>query len=87
MPTREQPLSSDNMLKKYAKAAHLDERVHIHSWRHMAALRRYEAGEDMRSLQRLLRHSNLSTTDIYLRGIIGTADPGASLLEACFAHL
>ncbi len=48
---------------------------------------RYEAGEDVRSLQHLSRHSNIATTDIYIRGIMGTADPGASLLEERFAHL
>jgi site-specific recombinase XerD len=75
-------------LKRYAGLAGLDaERLSIHSWRHTAAQQRYEAGEDVRSLQRLLRHGNIATTDIYIRGIMGTADPGAGLLEERFAHL
>jgi len=75
-------------LKHYASLAGIDaERLSIHSWRHTSAQRRYEAGEDVRSLQRLLRHSNIATTDIYVRGLMGTADPGASLLEERFAHL
>jgi hypothetical protein len=53
----------------------------------MEPQRRYEAGEDVRSLQRLLRHSNIATTGIYVRGLMGTADPGARLLEERFAHL
>ncbi len=44
-------------------------------------------GEDVRSLQRLLRHSNIATADFYVRGLVGTADPGASLLEERFAGL
>jgi integrase/recombinase XerD len=75
-------------LKHYASLAGIDaERLSIHSWRHTSAQRLYEAGEDVRSLQRLLRHSNIATTDIYVRGLMGTADPGASLLEERFAHL
>ena len=75
-------------LKKYAREAGVDEkRLSIHSWRHTAAQQRYAAGEDVRSLQRLLRHSNIATTDIYIRGLMGTADPGAQLLEDRFAHL
>jgi site-specific recombinase XerD len=75
-------------LKQYASLAGIDaERLSIHSWRHTSAQQRYEAGEDVRSLQRLLRHSNIATTDIYVRGLVGTADPGASLLEERFARL
>ena len=72
----------------YARQAVIDAaRLSIHSWRHTAAHQRYQAGEDVRSLQRLLRHSNIATTDTYIRGLTGTADPGASLLEKRFAHL
>jgi len=75
-------------LKQYARQAGIDaQRLSIHSWRHTSAQQRYQAGEDVRSLQRLLRHSNIATTDIYIRGLMGTADPGASLLEGRFAHL
>lgn len=75
-------------LKQYARQAGIEEgRLSIHSWRHTAAHQRYQAGEDVRSLQRLLRHSNIATTDIYIRGLVGTADPGASLLEERFSHL
>jgi len=90
-PDNHTPLTSSTIaktLKKYARLAGVDaERLSIHSWRHTAALQRYAAGEDIRSLQRLLRHSNIATTDTYIRGIAGTADPGASLLEDRFAHL
>jgi len=75
-------------LKQYARQAGIEEgHLSIHSWRHTAAHQRYQAGEDVRSLQRLLRHSNIATTDIYIRGLVGTADPGANLLEGRFAHL
>ena len=90
-PDDHTPLTSHaiaHALKTYAQLAGIDaRRLSIHSWRHTAALQRYAAGEDVRSLQRLLRHSNIATTDIYVRGLVGTADPGASLLEDRFAHL
>jgi site-specific recombinase XerD len=90
-PDDHTPLTSRTIahtLKQYARLAGIDaRRLSIHSWRHTAAQQRYQAGEDVRSLQRLLRHSNIATTDIYIRGLTGTADPGASLLEKHFAHL
>lgn len=90
-PDDHTPLTSRaiaHALKTYAQRAGIDaSRLSIHSWRHTAAQQRYAAGEDVRSLQRLLRHSNIATTDIYVRGLMGTADPGASLLENRFAHL
>ncbi len=90
-PDDHTPLTSRTIaytLKQYARLAGIDAgRLSIHSWRHTAAQHRYHAGEDVRSLQRLLRHSNIATTDIYIRGLTGTADPGASLLEKRFAHL
>ncbi len=89
-PDDHTPLTSHAIayaLKKYATMAGIDAaRLSIHSWRHTAAQQRYEAGEDVRSLQRLLRHSNIATTDIYIHGLMGTADPGASLLEERFAR-
>lgn len=78
------PLNSNTIaksMKRYARLAGLDSRYSLHSWRHTSAQIRYAAGEDIRSLQRLLRHSNIATTDIYLRGLMGTADKGARLLE------
>ena len=90
-PDDHTPLTSRTIahtLKQYARLAGIDaKRLSIHSWRHTAAQQRYQAGEDVRSLQRLLRHSNIATTDIYIRGLTGTADPGANLLEKHFAHL
>lgn len=87
---RHMPLSSSTIfktLKRYARRAGLDwKRVCIHSWRHTAARARYQAGEDIRSLQHLLRHMSLATTDTYLQMLAGTSDQGAKLLEAQFAR-
>jgi integrase len=75
-------------LKTYARLATIDaSKLSIHSWRHTAAHQRYAAGEDVRSLQHLLRHGSLATTDIYLHSLMGTADPGADLLKERFSHL
>lgn len=75
-------------IKKYATLAGLPaERVTIHSLRHSAARERYSAGEDIRSIQRLLRHSDLGITDRYLSILMGTADHGARLLEERFGGL
>lgn len=81
------PTTAWNAIKRYARAAGIDpKRITTHSFRHMAAQERYKAGEDIRSLQQLLRHTSLATTDAYLRGLIATADNGAKLLEEKFGR-
>jgi integrase len=41
----------------------------LYSWKHTGAVRAYESGLDIKKLQRLLRHSSLTITDIYLRSL------------------
>lgn len=88
MHRAERPLSHGAVwaaLKRYARLAGLDPAsITIHSFRHTAARERYEAGSDIREIQQLLRHRSLATTDIYLRELTGTADPGAKRLEEKF---
>lgn len=80
------PATVWSAIKRYARKAGIDpRRITTHSFRHMAAQQRYQAGEDIRSLQQLLRHTSLATTDTYLRGLVSTADNGAKLLENKFA--
>lgn len=72
-------------LKAYAKRAGIDpKRVTIHGLRHTSAQLRYAAGSGIREIQHLLRHTNLATTDKYLTGLMGSADPGAALLAGKF---
>jgi integrase len=74
--------------KVYAAKAGLDpSRVTVHSFRHSAVRARYESGSDIRAIQKLLRHSNLSTTSDYLQSLTGTSDPGYLLLEKEFGDL
>lgn len=72
--------------KVYARAAGLDAtKLSVHSLRHTAARERYHAGSDIREIQRLLRHTSIATTDVYLRALTGTEDTGAKLLEGRFS--
>ncbi|MFL5624003.1 MAG: tyrosine-type recombinase/integrase [Ktedonobacteraceae bacterium] len=88
---RGKPMGSDviaKTLKKYAYLAGLDaERLSIHSFRHSAARIRFESGEELRSVQRLLRHSSIATTDRYLSILLSPADNGVKLLEEKFGNL
>lgn len=84
------PLNRDyanKQLKVYCQLAGLPSDISLHSLRHSAAQARYAAGQDIRSIQYLLGHAGLDTTDQYLRILMPLGDPGAQLLEERFSNL
>ena len=52
-------------LKKWAQIKGLNQRLYPHLMRHSFASHMLESSQDLRAVQELLGHANLSTTQIY----------------------
>jgi len=73
------PASIQRAVAQAGRAAHLNQPIHCHTFRHNFATHQVERGVDIRSVQQLLGHESLETTMIYThvarQGVASVASP------------
>jgi integrase len=82
-----EPRNINRQWEKIREHAGITRPVRLHDLRHACASYALAGGADLKTVQRMLRHARLSTTEIYLHALEEIPRSGADIMDEVYAGL
>lgn len=82
-----EPRNINRQWEKVRERAGIGRRIRLHDLRHACASYALAGGADLKTVQQMLRHARLSTTEIYLHALQEIPRAGADIMDQVYAGL